>query len=184
MTSSDHHFSFAARLLHWLMAPLIVAMLFVGIGMVSTVTRLHDALLAIHRPLGIALLVLVVVRAAVRALHRAPPLPAHMPAWQRSGAQASHHVLYGLMAAQPLAGWAMLSAGGYPIVLDGALHLPPIVPHDVRLYALLRAAHTWFAFALFGVVLLHVGAALLHGLILRDGVFSSMARGGRYRRRT
>jgi cytochrome b561 len=79
----------------------------------------------------------------------------------------------------PLIGWAMLSAAGYPVTLIGALHLPPIAPHDVALFALLRALHTWLAFALFATVLLHLAAALLHGLILRDGVWGSMARGAR-----
>jgi cytochrome b561 len=73
----------------------------------------------------------------------------------------------------------MLSAAGYPLTLWGPLHLPPIAPHNVELFAVLRALHTWLAFALFGTVLLHLAAALFHGLIRRDGVFSSMARGGR-----
>jgi cytochrome b561 len=88
-------------------------------------------------------------------------------------------VLYGLFIAMPLIGWAMLSAGGYPVVLFGAWHLPAIVPRNVDLFALLRALHTWLAFALFATVLAHIAAALFHGLIRRDGVFSSMARGGR-----
>jgi cytochrome b561 len=57
--------------------------------------------------------------------------------------------------------------------------LPPIAPHDVALFALLRALHTWLAFTLFATVLLHLAAALFHGLIRRDGVFSSMARSDR-----
>jgi cytochrome b561 len=42
---------------------------------------------------------------------------------------------------------------------------------------LLRALHTYLALALFLTVLGHLAAALFHGLIRRDGVFSSMARG-------
>jgi cytochrome b561 len=179
MTRDRTHFSPLARLLHWTMAPLIVAMLFIGVGMVATVSRAHDTLVALHRPLGIALLLLVLVRLAVRFTRGSPPLPASMPKAQRLAAHASHVVLYALMLAMPLIGWAMLSAAGYPVTLFGPFHLPPIVPHDVALFALLRALHTWLAFALFATVLLHLAAALLHGLILRDGVWSSMARGGR-----
>jgi cytochrome b561 len=171
------HFNAAARLVHWLMAVLIVTMLFVGVGMVSTVSRLHDTLLALHRPLGIALLVLVVIRAGIRVTHRTPPLPDDMPAWQRMGAKLSHYALYAMMAAMPLIGWSMLSAGGYPVVLAPGVQLPPIAPHNVTLYAILRAAHTWVALALYATVLLHFAAAMFHALIRRDGVFSSMARG-------
>jgi cytochrome b561 len=179
MTPTRTHFSPLARLLHWTMAPLIIAMLFIGVGMVATVSRAHTTLVAIHRPLGIALLLLVLVRAGIRITRGSPPLPADMPALQRFAAKASHLLLYALMAAMPLIGWAMLSAAGYPVTLYGPLHLPPIAPHNVELFALLRALHTWLAFALFATVLLHLAAALFHGLIRRDGVFSSMARGGR-----
>jgi cytochrome b561 len=171
------HFSAPSRVLHWTMAVLIIAMLFVGVGMVSTVSRLHLTLLALHRPLGIALLVLVVVRAAVRLISGAPAVPADLPGWQRAAAHASHLALYALMAAMPLIGWSMLSAGGFPVVLAGGIHLPPIAPHSVVLYAALRTAHTWLAFALFATVLMHLGAALFHALIRRDGVLASMTRG-------
>jgi cytochrome b561 len=178
MTQTPTHFSALARLFHWLMAPLIVAMLFIGVGMVATVSHAHETLLAIHRPLGIALLLLVVLRLGVRLTRATPPLPHDMPAIQRFAAKASHVVLYALMAAMPLIGWAMVSAAGYPVTLWGSLHLPPIAPQNVDLFAALRALHTWLAFALFATVLLHLAAALFHGLIRRDGVFSSMARGG------
>ncbi|WP_322041928.1 cytochrome b [Paraburkholderia sp. J67] len=177
MKPAQAHFSGLARLLHWSMAVLIVSMLFVGVGMVATVSRLHNSLIALHRPLGVALLALVIVRIVVRLSRGTPPLPADLPSWQRGAAHASHLVLYALMIAMPLIGWAMLSAAGYPIVLAGALHLPPIAPHSVALYALLRAAHTWLALLLFATVMLHLGAALFHALIRRDGVLASMARG-------
>lgn len=177
MTSTRSHFGFFARLIHWSMAVLIISMLFVGVGMVSTVSRLHNTLLALHRPLGIALLALVIVRIVVRLTCGAPSLPADMPAWQRMAAHGSHLALYLLMIAMPLIGWSMLSAAGYPIVLAGGVHLPPIAPHNVALYAWLRAAHTWLAMVLFATVLLHAAAALFHALIRRDGVFASMARG-------
>jgi cytochrome b561 len=179
MKQTHAHFSPLARALHWTMAPLIIAMLFVGVGMVATVSHAHNTLIAIHKPLGIALLVLVMLRASVRIRRGSPPLPVDMPAPQRIAARLSHLVLYALMAAMPLIGWAMLSAAGYPITLYGPLHLPPIAPHNVELFAVLRALHTWLAFALFATVLLHLAAALFHGLIRLDGVFSSMARGAR-----
>ena len=179
MTNTSRHFSPLARLLHWTMAVLILAMLFIGVAMVATVSHAHATLIALHRPLGVALLVLALIRVAVRLKNGSPALPDDMPALQRFAARASHLVLYGLFIAMPLIGWAMLSAGGYPVMLFGAWHLPAIVPQNVDLFALLRAMHTWLAFALFATVLAYITAALFHGLIRRDGVFSSMARGGR-----
>jgi cytochrome b561 len=179
MNTSEKHFSAPARLLHWLMAVLIITMLFVGAGMVTSVSERHSYLIELHKPLGIAILVLVLVRIVIRLTNRTPPLPADIPAPQKLVAHLSHLLLYGLMFVMPLIGWAMLSAGGYPVTLYGPVHLPPIAPADAWLFARLHFAHTYLAYLLFLTVLLHLAAALFHGLIRRDGVFSSMARGGR-----
>lgn len=173
------HFSPVQRWLHWSMAIAMLAMLFIGVIMVSTLSQAHSTLIALHRPLGIAILALVVIRIGVRLSRGSPPLPDSLPSAQKRVAYASHVLLYALMLLMPLIGWAMVSAGGYPVTLFGAIHLPPLVPADARLFALLRALHSWLAFALFALVLVHLAAALMHGLIKRDGVFSSMARGDR-----
>ena len=168
-------FPILSRLLHWTMALLILAMLFIGVAMVSSLSDYHR-LVAIHRPLGILLLVLVAVRLINRLLSPPPPLPAAMPAVLRLAAQASHWLLYALMFAVPVVGWAMLSAAGHPIQLVGAVYLPPILPHDRALYAVLRPAHTVLAFLLFATFLAHLGAALTHALVFKDGVFRSMVK--------
>lgn len=164
-----------ARLLHWLMAALILAMLFIGVGMVSTVSERYATLVAIHRPLGVAILCLAALRLANRLRRPAPPLPRDLPAWQGFAARASHLLLYGLMLGLPLIGWAMQSAGQVPILLYGQLSLPPILPASPVLHALLRSAHQVLAYGLFLLILLHVAAALMHRFIRRDGVFRSMA---------
>ncbi|VVE44252.1 cytochrome B [Pandoraea capi] len=177
MTRAHRHFSPLQRWLHWSMAVAMLAMLFIGVIMVSTLSQAHTLLIALHRPLGILILALVLVRIIVRVTRGSPPLPDSVPSLQQTAAKASHILLYALMLIMPLIGWAMVSAGGYPVTLFGAYHLPPLVSTDARLFALLRALHTWLAFALFALVIGHLAAALMHGLIRRDGVFSSMARG-------
>lgn len=177
MKSDVHSFTLAARVLHWLMAVMIVAMLFIGVGMVASVSERHEWLLRIHKPLGIAILILAVVRLAVRLRHPPPALPADLPALQKLAAHASHWLLYILMLAMPLIGWAMLSAGGYPVMLSDSLRLPPIFPTSPVAFAVLRHMHSWFAMLLFLTFLAHMAAALYHGLIRRDGVLSSMLRG-------
>jgi cytochrome b561 len=169
------HFSLLSRLLHWVMAALILAMLFIGVAMVSSLSDYHR-LVTIHKPLGMLILILVAARLVNRLINPAPPLPAGMPPLLRFTAKASHWLLYGLMFALPLVGWGMLSAAGYPIALIGPLQLPPILPHDAALYAVLRPLHTVLAFALFATFLAHLGAALTHAVIFRDGVFQSMTR--------
>ncbi len=167
-------FNAYARLLHWSMALMILAMLFIGVGMVSTTTAAYAQLVAIHKPLGAAILLLVLIRLGVRLNHKPPPLPSDLPAWQRHAATLSHWLLYALMLLMPLIGWAMLSAGGYPVTLLEGLHLPPIAPRDPQLFAWLRGTHRYFALLLFATFLLHLAAALFHALIRRDNVLPSM----------
>jgi cytochrome b561 len=172
---AHERFSAPSRLLHWLMALLVLAMLFIGVGMAASALGRYSLLLSVHRPLGIAILVLVAIRFINRLINKPPPLPATLPPLQRLAAKASHFALYALMFALPLVGWGVLSAGGYPIVLYGPLELPPILPHGAILYAGLRQLHTVLAYLLFATFLAHVAAALFHGLIRRDGVWESMA---------
>lgn len=169
-------FNVTARLLHWLMAPLILAMLFVGVAMMASVQN-RPWMVALHRPLGAAILVLALIRLINRLRHPPPPLPADLPRWQAHAAVASHWLLYALFIAMPLIGWGMLSAGGYPVEMVGSWRLPAILPQDPTLYAVLRTAHGWLAKLLFAAVLLHLAAALFHAWVRKDGVFSSMAKG-------
>src|SRR5215469_9620828 len=146
MITGRQRFTALQRLLHWLMAVCILTMLFIGVGMVSTVKPKYLMLVSIHKPLGIAILVLALVRLVVR-------------------------LRYGV----PLLGWGMLSAADYPVVLFGGVHLPAILAQDDGLHTLLWNAHFYLAFVFFALVLLHVAAALFHALVRRDGVFYAMA---------
>ena len=171
---TQKRFPVLSRILHWLMASMVIAMLFIGIGMVASLADYHW-LISIHKPLGIAILVLVTIRLVNRLVNPAPPLPRGMPPLMRFAAYGSHVLLYVLMFAAPLVGWGMLSAARYPIVLYGALELPPILPQSDLLFASLRTAHTVLALVLFVTFLVHLAAALMHALVFRDGVFESMA---------
>jgi cytochrome b561 len=175
MATSLRTFSPLQRLLHWLMALCILAMLFIGVGMVSIVTPDYLTLVSIHKPLGAAILVLAIVRLVVRLISGAPALPPEMPEPMKLAAHLSHYAFYALMIAMPLIGWAMMSAAGYPIVLFNDVILPPILPASRDMHALLWDAHRLLALAFFALILLHFAAALFHGLIRRDGVFQQMA---------
>ena len=171
------NFTVLQRLLHWLMAVCIIAMLFIGVGMVSTVMPKYVPLLVTHKTLGLAILVLALIRIVVRLRSGTPPLPADLPPPMKLAAVLSHYALYALMIAMPLIGWGMLSAGGLPIVLLWGIHLPAILPPSASLHALLWAAHQFLGLAFFALILLHLAAGLFHALVRRDGVFQSMTSG-------
>jgi len=174
MASQQTQFTVLMRILHWLMAAMVLTMLGIGVAMVASLGEYHR-LVSMHRPLGIGILILVVIRFVNRQFSTLPPFPASMSPQERLVAHASELLLYTLLFVQPLVGWGMLSAARYPIVLCGPLHLPPILPHSVMLYAFLRRTHTALAYLLFLAFLAHFGAILFHTLVVRDGLFSRMA---------
>ena len=175
MTSLRTRFALPQRFLHWFMAACILSMLFIGVGMVSTVAPKYLTLVQIHKPLGIAILVLALIRLTLRFYYGAPALPADLPIPIRLAAELSQYIFYALMIAMPLIGWGMLSASSHPVNLFGGVNLPAILPVSASLYSLLRRAHYILAFAFFGLILMHMSALLFHKLVRNDGVFEPMA---------
>lgn len=174
MATNPQQFPASMRFFHWLTAAMVLTMLGIGITMVVSLAGYHQ-LISIHRPLGILLLILVAIRFVNRFFHSLPPFPATMSPQERLVAHWSEILMYTLLFVQPLVGWGMLSAARYPIVLWGGLHLFPILPHNVMLYAALRKLHTILAYLLFLTILGHFGAVLFHTWIVRDRLFSRMA---------
>jgi cytochrome b561 len=174
MAGEPKQFALQSRILHWLMAVMLLAMLFIGVTMVASLGNYHR-LVAIHRPLGILILILAAIRLVNRRYTTLPPFPPTMSARERKIGPAIERLLYTLMFALPLVGWGMLSAGHYPIVMFGPLHLPPILPANPMLYAFLRKTHTILAYLLFLTFLVHLGTVLFHTLIIRDRLLDRMA---------
>jgi cytochrome b561 len=174
MTAQRQQFTALMRFFHWLTAAMVLTMLGVGVAMVASLADYHR-LVSLHRPLGILILILVVIRYVNRRFSTLPPFPATMSPRERSVASASELFLYALLVVQPLVGWGMLSAASYPITLYRSIHLFPILPHNVMLYAVMRRAHTVLAYLLFLTFLAHIGAVLFHTWVVRDGTFSRMA---------
>jgi len=172
--TKSHAYSLPARLLHWVMAVLILAMLFIGAAMVATVGPDRIPLFEAHKVLGAFVLILVLARIAVRLRKDAPALPDEIPGPVQGMIRLSHLGFYGLMLVMPLIGWAMQSAAGNPVMLMGTLHLPPLVDPDAGLFALLRPLHRWLAYLWFFLIVGHAMAALYHGFVRRDGILQSM----------
>jgi cytochrome b561 len=173
-TTASARFALPSRILHWLMAPMVIAQLLIGVTMIASLTY-YPLLLAIHRPLGMLILVFAVVRLVNRLTHRLPPFLATMSPLERRIASWSEYLLYALLFVQPLTGWATVSASRFPVTLVGPIRLPGIAPHNIDVYAVLRECHSVFAFLLFATFTAHICAVLFHTLVLRDGLINRMA---------
>ncbi|MEO6066245.1 MAG: cytochrome b [Lysobacterales bacterium] len=161
--------------LHWVLAVLILAQLAVG-------WLFHDWLagdaraLAFewHKTLGVTILLLSLARLTWRLLHRPPPYPATMPAWERAAAWINHWLLYVVMIGLPLTGYAAVSTGrraleaGYMTILGG---VPlPLLPLPQGAHHRFEEAHEFLVWSTIALLALHLGAVLKHLLIDRDEV--------------
>lgn len=172
----DTNYSAFSRLLHWVMALLILSMLPVGFLMVQPgwERSVQNALFIYHKNLGVLLLLLITLRLVWRLRHPAPPLPSTVPPVQVRAAHFSHLGLYVLMIVVPLAGYIRVRAGGFPIETLDALGAPALVPRSDALAAVAKSVHYAGGLALAALVAVHIGAALHHRLIKRDGIFQRM----------
>jgi cytochrome b561 len=161
------------RALHWLVALMVLAILPIGGAMLQPgLDRATQNLLFIlHKNGGVLILLLVLLRLAWRMRHPAPAMPSSMPAWQVRAAHVAHWGLYGLLLVMAISGYVRVRAGGFPVEVLDALGLPTLVPRSEGLAQIAKSIHFWARFALIALILAHVGAALQHLLIRRDGVF-------------
>jgi len=179
VNQANARYSPVAIALHWVLGIALVALF--GFGLYMTDLPFSPERLKLynwHKWAGVTILFLSMLRLLWRLTHRPPALPAavvqKMPGWQRLAHNATHMALYALFFVVPLIGWAYSSAAGFPVVVFGLLPLPDFVSPDKDLAALIKPWHEISAFALAGLVVLHVAAALKHQLIDRDGLMGRM----------
>jgi cytochrome b561 len=174
MDTGAVHYTRTAVGLHWLIAVLVLAALFMGWTMTEMgVSPGKLKLYNYHKWLGVSILALALLRLGWRFTHRPPPMET-MPRWQQMAANSGHVLLYVLLLAVPLTGWAYSNASGYPIVYLGKLPLPDLVDRDKVLAAQLVKVHGTLAAVLAVTVALHVLAALGHHFIRKDRTLRRM----------
>jgi cytochrome b561 len=172
--SAGARYTRTAVALHWLIAGLVLAALYMGWTMTSMEfspgkLKLYNY----HKWTGVTVLALALVRVIWRLTHRPPPLES-MPRWQQLLAHGGHVLLYLLMVAVPITGWAYSNASGYPVVYLGKLPLPDLVGKDKELAAQLVQVHATLAISFAVMVALHLLAALEHHFIRKDGTLRRM----------
>lgn len=169
----------AWRALHWLMALMVFGLIPVGLWMTARGEAgiwdgLTNALYSWHKAIGFLVLLLMVVRLGMKVFMRAPPYPSSLSPSLQKAAKSLHHLMYVLLFAVPLLGWAGVTA--FPALITvGGYHLPamPSVPIDRALSGVLFQLHGFAAMALALLLIGHVGAALRH-LFRADGIFKRM----------
>lgn len=168
-------YTLVQKVLHWIIALAVIGALGVGASLDWLASgALKNQLYALHKATGMLILGLMILRVGARLVFGAPPLPADVPGWQRTAAAASHFLLYALILAMPVVGWAATSAFPAPLPFFGLFEVPPLIGADRDLSKQLFVIHEWMGKAIFALVLIHIGAALQHALVKKDGVLRRM----------
>jgi cytochrome b561 len=166
-------FPVRSRLLHWLTAVFVFAGLLIGFAMVNSIGS-YAALLAAHMTIGVTVLLIAIIRIINRFTAKPPAWPSTIGGVEGKIIANSERLMYLLLIAQPLVGWAMVSATGKPVVVFGGVRLPRIAPFDEGLFFALRQTHSVLAYLLVIVIAAHVSGVLLHTVALRDRILSRM----------
>ncbi|MEO1039304.1 MAG: cytochrome b [Pseudomonadota bacterium] len=187
--AASNRYSTVAITLHWIIAVMLVSMVFYGWWMEGLRDLAVDGEISFaevqsaynwHKTAGITILILSLARLAWRLTHPAPALPAGMKPWERLGARFTHIAFYAVMIGAPIGGWVTASATNFPSKLfniEGLL-LPRLpVPQTDPFYELAGSLHGAGGWVILVLLALHVGAALKHHFINRDGVLARMIPG-------
>ena len=164
-----------ARVLHWIIAALVLAQFVVSWLMpdVGPKTR-PGTLINLHFSLGVTILTLMAVRLGYRLMH---PVPLDMPGspdWERHVARAGHLLFYFILLAGPFLGWASASAHNLPVTFYGVFALPDIAPPKAHWALTAGDVHNYMMWTLLGLITLHAAAALYHHFFRHDNVLRRM----------
>jgi cytochrome b561 len=165
-----------ARFVHWLNAFLAVATFLLAWGILAA-PRYSDTrglLIMLHGSFGIAILVLMLFWACWRVKHPSPSLRPVLTWIEMALARATQAALFLLFVLMPLSGYVSLAAAGHAVNFFGLVDIPPLAPQSDRLSQAAIALHLAGEFLLYGLVALHIGAAVTHGVFRRDGILERM----------
>jgi len=165
-----------ARALHWVVAGLAVIVVALGWAIPGAArgTGSRELLLTLHRSFGLLIIAVILFRGGWRLSHPPPPLPSSLARIEVWAAHSTHLLLYVFFVLLPLSGYINAAAAGHAVSFFGIFAIPPLIAESPRLSQIANGVHLAGQFLVYALVGVHVAAALMHGLIRRDGIFERM----------
>jgi cytochrome b561 len=164
------------RMLHWTNA--VLALVTVLLAWCLLAAPRHDGarawLLILHGSCGLVILALMLFWTGWRMRHPSPALRPLLTVIEVLLARATQLGMVLLFVAMPVTGYVGLAAAGVRLRLFGLFDLPLLVPESGWLSQTAIALHLVGEFLIYGLVALHIAAALMHGFIRRDGILERM----------
>lgn len=182
----EDRYSFAARVIHWLMAMAFLFMWGCGYSMTSIVeddSSLQELLFGLHISTGVTLIFLLFLRIVIRFTGKIPPLPVGLTNWEKIGSHLGHFALYALPMVIIFIGWAETDFGGHGVEWFGVA-MPKFFPTMEILWGFnleetTATLHMWFAYTMLVVAVIHVAAVVKHRWFDGHDVLNRMSFGSR-----
>ncbi len=164
-----------SKWIHWITALLVLMIIPGGIVMIRLQEgQLQNQIFDLHRSFGVTVFALAILRVTARHFFGTPaPLESLTPL-ERRASVGVHHTLLALLFIMPLLGWLMTSAYRVDVSVFGLFTLPHLMPQSEPIYNALAATHKTLGLVMAGLILTHIGAAIMHTFIKRDGVLQRM----------
>jgi len=175
LRNSADRYGLVAKALHWTIALVIIGLIASGWYMVglSYYDRWYPRLLDLHKAFGILALELGALKILWSLYSRPPPLSG-LPRWERIAARSVHGMLYLLMLAVPVTGYAISTSAGDPVSVFGLYEVPALLPAWKGLERVATDLHYYLAYLTLALVVLHAAAALKHAFIDKDDTLRRM----------
>jgi len=174
LANTDKSYGVIARLLHWIMALLILALIPVGWYMAEN--EVYD-LYPYHKAAGMLVLFLGVLRVLWTLTNKHPNFPATMSSVAKTAAYIGHFVLYILIFLMPISGYIYSSSGGYDISFFGLFDIPLLIEKNEALHEMAGEAHEIIAFTALAIIIGHIIVAYKHHFIDKDNTIQKMTTG-------
>ena len=167
-------YNLTARVLHWLVAVLVIAQLSLGFAADWAGRPLAAFLLDQHVRIGLLILSLMILRLLWRLVKYVPPPPPTMPKWQVWAAKAAHWLLYLLLFILPVSGYVLWAWIGRQLDWFGLFPIPILFTggEDETWRSIAGYTHSYAGFVLIALLMTHIGAALWHEFINGDRLIS------------
>ena len=176
LQNSADRYGLLAKSLHWIIALLIIGLLWLGWYMVDLTYYdpwYYDSL-AIHKALGMVVLLLALLTIFWHFYSRPPAYESTLKSWERLAARITHTLLFAAMVAIPITGYLISTSEGEAVSIFGWITIPALFPinDEVRNQAI--DLHYYLAYGTAGLVLVHALAALKHQFVDRDNTLKKM----------
>lgn len=157
-------YNFSARIIHWLMAIIILSLLVVGIYMTSFLDKdsaNRATIYAFHKSFGVITIFLIIIRIINRFIFKAPKLPKTFKKTDIFLAKIGHFLLYLFMVIVPFSGYLMSNSYGYAVKLFG-FTMPLMLETNYKLAPIFSEIHEISAYSLLALIIIHLLAVIKH----------------------